>query len=159
MLPLHLREGVPPNKGEKQTTIPGVGDPAPTGKVVDFIAARDGATKSNPSEKTAARDKGKRADKAKDTTKPRRDRSPKADKTAPHKVKPQPRDKMSQNKPPTRKDAPIKAETSAAAEQPPAPRDAARGVKEEIVYLNFSECTHSKIIPLASGTIRRCRGW
>ena len=31
------------------------------------------------------------------------------------------------------------AEAPAATEQPPAPRDAARGVKEEIVYLNLSE--------------------
>lgn len=33
----------PLGKDEKQTTIPGMGDPAPAGKVVDFTAARDGA--------------------------------------------------------------------------------------------------------------------
>ena len=134
------KEGVPqPGKDEKQTTIPGMGDPAPAGKVVDFTAARDGATKGKPPEKVAAPDKGKQADKAKDAAKPRRGRPARADKAAPDKAKPQPRDKMSQSKPPAGKGAPATAEAPAATEQPPAPRDAARGVKEEIVYLNLSE--------------------
>lgn len=134
------KEGVPPpGKDEKQTTIPGMGDPAPAGKVVDFTAARDGATKGKPPEKAAAQDKGKQADKAKDAAKPRRGCPPKANKAAPDKAKPQPRDKMSQSKPPAGKGAPVKAEASAATKQPPAPRDAPRGVKEEIVYLNLSE--------------------
>ena len=129
------KEGVPqPGKDEKQTTIPGMGDPAPAGKVVDFTAARDGATKGKPPQKAAAPDKDKQADKAKDAAKPRRGRPPKADK-----AKPQPRDKMSQSKPPAGKGAPVKAEAPTATEQPPAPRDAARGVKEEIVYLNLAE--------------------
>ena len=64
---------------------------------------------------------------------------PKADKAAPDKAKPQPRDKMSQSKPPAGKGAPVKAAAPVATEQPPAPRDATRGVKEEIVYLNLSE--------------------
>ena len=127
-------EGSPLGKDEKQTTIPGMGDSAPTGKVVDFTAARDGATKGKPPEKAAAPDKGKQTDKAKDAAKPRRGRPPKADK-----AKPQPRDKMSQSKPPAGKGAPVKAEAPTATEQPPAPRDAARGVKEEIVYLNLAE--------------------
>ena len=80
-----------------------------------------------------------KADKEQTAAKPRRDRPPKADKAAPDKAKPQPRDKMSQSKPPAGKGAPVKAEASAATEQPPAPRDAPRGVKEEIVYLNLSE--------------------
>jgi ParB family chromosome partitioning protein len=71
-----------------------MGDPAPAGKVVDFTAARDGATKGKPPEKAVAPDKGKQADKAKDAAKPRRGRPPKADKAAPDKAKPQPRDKM-----------------------------------------------------------------
>ncbi|WP_300295233.1 ParB/RepB/Spo0J family partition protein, partial [uncultured Intestinimonas sp.] len=133
------KESTPPGKDEKQTTIPGMGDPAPAGKVVDFTAARDGATKGKPTKKAAAQDKGKQADKAKDAAKPRRGRPPKADKAAPDKAKPQPRDKMSQSKPPAGKGAPATAEAPAATEQPPAPRDAARGVKEEIVYLNLSE--------------------
>ena len=128
-----------PGKDEKQTTIPGMGDPAPAGKVVDFTAARDGVTKGKPPEKAAAPDKGKQADKAKDAAKPRRGRSPKVDKAAPDKAKPQPRDKMSQSKPPAGKGVPAETEAPAATEQPPAPRDAARGVKEEIVYLNLSE--------------------
>ena len=138
--PAPSKEGVPPpGKDEKQTTIPGMGDPAPAGKVVDFTAAWDGATKGKPPEKAAAQDKGKQADKAKDAAKPRRGCPPKANKAAPDKAKPQPRDKMSQSKPPAGKGAPVKAEASAATEQPPAPRDAPRGVKEEIVYLNLSE--------------------
>lgn len=120
-------------KDEKQTTIPGMEDPAPAGKVVDFTAARNGATKGKPTEKAAAQDKGKQADKAKDAAKPRRGRPPKADKAAPDKAKPQPRDKMSQSKPPAGKGAPATAEAPAATEQPPAPRDSTRSVKEEIV--------------------------
>ena len=138
-IPAPSKEGAPPGKDEKQTTIPGMGDPAPAGKVVDFTAARDGATKGKPPEKAAAPDKGKQADKAKDAAKPRRGRPAKADKAAPDKAKPQPRDKMSQSKPPAGKGAPATAEAPAATEQPPAPRDATRGVKEEIVYLNLSE--------------------
>ena len=133
------KEGSPLGKDEKQTTIPGMGDPAPAGKVVGFTAARDGATKGKPPEKAAVPDKDKQADKAKDAAKPRRGRPPKADKAAPDKAKPQPRDKMSQSKPPAGKGAPVKAEAPTATEQPPAPRDAARGVKEEIVYLNLAE--------------------
>ena len=153
-------EGTPqPGKDEKQTTIPGMGDPAPAGKVVDFTAARDGATKGKPAEKAAAQDKDKQADKTKDAAKPRRGRPPKAEKAAPDKAKPQPRDKMSQSKPPAGKGVPAETEAPATTEQPPAPRDAARGVKEEIVISIFPSCTRSKIIPLASGTMRKCRGW
>ena len=138
--PAPSMEGTPqPGKDEKQTTIPGVGDPAPAGKVVDFTAARDGAAKGKPPEKAAAPDKDKQADKAKDAAKPHRGRPPKADKAPPDKAKPQPRDKMSQSKPPAGKGAPAVAEAPAATEQPPAPQDATRGVKEEIVYLNLSE--------------------
>ena len=93
--PAPSMEGTPqPGKDEKQTTIPGMGDPAPAGKVVDFTAARDGVTKGKPPEKAAAPDKGKQADKAKDAAKPRRSRPARADKAAPDKAKPQPRDKM-----------------------------------------------------------------
>ena len=83
-----------PDKDDKQTPIPGMGDPDSAGKVVDFTAAREGAAKGKPSEKAAAQDKGKQADKVKDAAKPRRGRPPKADKAAPDKAKPQPRDKM-----------------------------------------------------------------
>ena len=138
--PAPSMEGAPqPGKDEKQTTIPGMGDPAPAGKVVDFTAALDGATKGKPPEKAAAQDKDKQTDKAKDAAKPRRGRPPKTDKAAPDKAKPQPRDKMSQSKPPAGKGVPAETEAPAATEQPPAPRDATRGVKEESVYLNLSE--------------------
>ena len=92
--PAPSKEGTPPGKDEKQTTIPGMGEPTSAGKVVDFTAAQEGAAKGKPPEKTAAQDKGKQADKAKDAAKPRRGRPPKADKAAPDKAKPQPRDKM-----------------------------------------------------------------
>lgn len=106
--PTPSKEGVlQPGKDEKQTTIPGMGDPAPAGKVVDFTVTQDGATKGKPPEKAAAQDKGKQADKAKDAAKPRRGRPPKADKAAPDRAKPQPRDKMSQSKPPAGKGAPV----------------------------------------------------
>lgn len=129
--PAPSMEGAPqPGKDEKQSTIHGMGDPAPAGKVVDFTAARDGATKGKPPERDAAPDKGKQTDKVKDAAKPRRGRPPKADKTAPDKAKPQPRDKMSQSKAPAGKGAPATAEAPAATEPPPTPRDATRGVKE-----------------------------
>lgn len=137
--PAPSKAGTPLGKDEKQTAIPGMGDPAPSGKVVDLTAVRDGATKGKPPEKAVAQDKDKQAGKAKDAAKPRRGRPPKADKAAPDKATPQPRDKMPQSKPPAGKGAPAKAEAPAATEQPPAPRDAARGVKGEIVYLNLSE--------------------
>ena len=53
--PAPSMEGSPqPGKDEKQTTIPGMGDSAPAGKVVDFTAAREGAAKGKPPEKAAA---------------------------------------------------------------------------------------------------------
>lgn len=109
--PALAKENTPqPDKDEKQTTIPGMGDPAPAGKVVDFTAVRDGAAKGKPPEKDAASDKEKQADKAKDAAKPHRGRPAKADKAAPDRAKPQPRDKMSQSKPPAGKGTPIKEE-------------------------------------------------
>ena len=75
--PAPSMEGAPqPGKDEKQTTIPGTGEPTPAGKVVDFTAAREGAAKDMPPEKAAAPDKGKQTDKAKDAAKPRRGRPP-----------------------------------------------------------------------------------
>lgn len=54
--PAPSKEGAPqPGKDEKQTTIPGMGDPTPAGKVVDFTAARDGATKGKPPERLLPR--------------------------------------------------------------------------------------------------------
>ena len=47
--PAPSKEGVPqPGKDEKQITIPGMGDPAPARKVVDFTAAWEGAAKGKP---------------------------------------------------------------------------------------------------------------
>ena len=90
--------------------------------------------KSDKTERT-----GPEAEKEPKKAGPRKGRPSKADKAAPDKAKPQPRDKMSQSKPPAGKGDPVKAEAPATTEQPPAPRDATRSVKEEIVYLNLSE--------------------
>lgn len=128
-----------PGKTDQRVTIPGMGDPALTGKVVDFNATRNGTTKVKPSEKTAAQDKDKQPDKVKDAAKPRRGRQPKDNKAAPDRAKPQTRDKPSQSKPPAGKDAPAKDGAPAVPEQPAEPRDATRPVKEEIVYLDLSE--------------------
>ena len=64
---------------------------------MDFTAVREGAAKGKPPEKTTAPDNGKQVDKVKDAAKPRRGRTSKAGKAAADKVKPQPRDKMSQS--------------------------------------------------------------
>ena len=137
-----------PGKTDQQVTIPGVGDPAPAGKVVDFTTARDGTAKSKPPEKAPAPDKGKQPD----APTPRRGRPPKDDKSAPGKASP--RDKKSQGKgaglsaPVKKKDSRTLGSSKAAStvepkpltpEQPTEPRDATRPVKEEIVYLDLSE--------------------
>ena len=115
-------------KEQEQPPAPGKDDPAlaHSGKVVDFAAAREEAAKE---EKKAA--------------KPGRGRPPKEGKAAPDKTKPpKPRDKKSQSKPVPEKPAVDKGSAPAGAEvtpEPPAPRDATRAEKEEIVYLNLSD--------------------
>ena len=129
-----------PKKEAQQTAIPGMGDPAPasSGKVVDFAAVCDEAAKDKAPKEKAAKQKTP-AEKDKGTTKASRGRPAKADKAAPDRAKPQPRDKMSQSKPPAGNGVPAKEEAPAPPEQPSAPRDATRPEKEEIVYLNLSE--------------------
>ena len=137
-----------PGKTDQQVTIPGMGDPVPAGKVVDFTAARDGTAKGKPPEKDTASDKGKQPD----APTPRRGRPPKESKSAPGKTAP--RDKKSQGKgaglsaPSKKKDsrtpgggkaAPVVESKPPLPEQPAEPRDATRPVKEEIVYLDLSE--------------------
>ena len=137
-----------PGKTDQQVTVPGMGDPAPAGKVVDFATARDGTAKSKPPEKAPAPDKGKQPD----APTPRRGRPPKGNKSAPGKASP--RDKKSQGKgaelsaPAQKKDSRTPGNGKAAPtvepkptmpEQPTEPRDATRPVKEEIVYLDLSE--------------------
>lgn len=52
--PAPSKEGAPQlDKDKKQTTISGMGDAAPAGKVVDFAATWDGAAKGKPTEKAA----------------------------------------------------------------------------------------------------------
>ena len=74
-------------------------------------------------------------------TGPKKGRPTKADKTTPDKAPSPLRDKMSQGK--GAKAAPVKEEAPAAPAPepapPPPPRDASRGEKEEVVYLNLSE--------------------
>lgn len=137
-----------PGKTDQQVTIPGMGDPAPAGKVVDFTAARDGTAKGKPPEKDTAPDKGKQPE----APTPRRGRPSKESKSAPGKTAP--RDKKSQGKgaglsaPAKKKDSRTPGNGKAAPtvepkptmpEQPTEPRDATRPVKEEIVYLDLSE--------------------
>ena len=129
-----------PDKDDKQTASPGKDDPnpAPTGKVVDFAAARDEVAKE---EKKALKQKPP-TEKDK-TAKPGRGRPPKDGKAAPDKAKPpKPRDKKSQSKPVPEKPAVDKGGAPAGTEvtpEPSAPRDATRAKKEEIVYLNLSD--------------------
>ena len=122
-------------KEQEQPPTPGKDDPAPahSGKVVDFVAARDEAAKE---EKKAVKQKPPtEKDKA---AKPGKGRPPKADKAAPDKAKPpKPRDKKSQSKPAPEKPAVDKGGAPAGTEvtpEPTAPRDATRAEKEEIVY-------------------------
>ena len=137
-----------PGKDEEQATIPGIGDPAPAGKVVNFTAARDGTVKGKPPEKAPASDRGKQPD----APTPRRGRPPKESKSAPGKTAP--RDKKSQGKgaelsaPAKKKDSSTLGSSKATStvepnpplpEQPTEPKDATRPVKEEIVYLDLSE--------------------
>ena len=129
-----------PEKEAQQTATPDKGNPAlaSSGKVVDFAAACEEAAKDKaPKDKAAKQKTTEPKDNA--AAKPRRGRPAKADKEAPNRAKPQPRDKMSQSKPPAGNGVPAKEEAPAPPEQPPAPRDATRAEKEEIVYLNLSE--------------------
>ena len=122
------------DKEAKQTAIPSKDDPppAPSGKVVDFAAAREGAAKDKAPDKQR--------------TMPRRGRPAKESKgNKPEKGKAKaPRDKISQSKRAASKapTAPAEAPTAAEAapEQPPAPKDAARSTEpEQIVYIDLSE--------------------
>ena len=134
-----------PDKDDKQTASPSKDDPAPTGKVVDFAAAREEAGKTKPPAKEVAPPD----EEAKKPEQPRRGRPSKGDKAAPGKTAPAKkdkttptkagkpkRDKMSQSKAPAPKE---EAATPTEPEQPAQPRDATRAEKEEIVYLNLSE--------------------
>ena len=135
-----------PDKDDKQTASPGKDDPdpAPTGKVVDFAAAREEAGKA----KSPAKEAAPPDTEAKKPEQSRRGRPPKANKAAPGKTDPAKkdkaapkaekpkRDKMSQSKAPASKE---EAAAPTEPEQPTQPRDATRAEKEEIVYLNLSE--------------------
>lgn len=112
--------------------------PPTPGKVVDFAAAREEATKEKAATQKAAPQKAP-ADKSDGADKPRGGRPAKADKAAPGEAAAPKRDKKSQSKPAAEK-APAKDKAAPAQpEQPPEPRDASRGEKEEVVYLNLSE--------------------
>lgn len=112
--------------------------PPTPGKVVDFAAAREEAAKDKAAAQKAAPPKAP-VDKSDGADKPRGGRPAKADKAAPGEAATPKRDKKSQSKPAAEK-APAKDEAAPAQpEQPPEPRDASRGEKEEVVYLNLSE--------------------
>ncbi len=131
-------------KEGQQTAIPGMDDPAlaPSGKVVDFAAAREQAEQGEKP-KRGRRPKAEKAEQAgleeKKPDKPRKGRAAKKDQEAPEQGKPK---KTKAEKAPTDKaaggGAPAVAE-SPAAEAPSEPRDATRAVEEKIVYLDLTE--------------------
>ena len=115
-------------KEQEQPPTPGKDGPAPahSGKVVDFAAVREEAAKE---EKKAIKQKlPTEKDKA---AKPGRGRPPKTEKTAPEQGKPPKAGKTHA--------APEEKAAPPAPEVPPTPRDATRGEKEEIVYLDLSD--------------------
>ena len=115
-------------KEQAQPPDPGRDDPAPahSGKVVDFAAARDEAAKEEKKaiKQKPPKEKGKPA-------KPGKGRPPKTEKTAPEQTKPPKAGKTHA--------APEEKAAPPAPEVPPTPRDATRGEKEEIVYLDLSD--------------------
>lgn len=134
--------GGPP--AQKQATIPGMDDSAPAaGKVINLSDVQAGADK----DKDAGPDKagppvpetGKQAEKppgskeAKQADKPGRGRPPKSEKSAKAQPAPEKKGKAAPTKAPVEKSDPPTPEV------PPAPRDATRAEKEEIVYLNLSD--------------------
>lgn len=133
-----------PEKKTRQTATPDKGNPAqaPAGKVVDFAAVREVAAKDKAPKEKAPKQKAP-AEKDEVAAKATKGRPPKADKTASDKGKqPKPRDKMSQSKADHNQPTPALEEVPAvtkASAGPAQPRDASRGEKEEIVYLNLAE--------------------
>ena len=116
-------------KAEKEhSPAPIKDDPSPahSGKVVDFAAARDEAAREEKKaiKQKPPKEKGKPA-------KPGKGRPPKAEKTAPEQGKPPKAGKTHA--------APEEKAAPPAPEVPPTPRDATRGEKEEIVYLDLSD--------------------
>ena len=119
-----------PKAEKEQAQPPDLGKDAPapahSGKVVDFAAVREEAAKEEKKaiKQKSPKEKGKAA-------KPGKGRPPKTEKTAPE-----------QGKPPkagTTHAAPEEKAAPPAPEVPPTPRDATRGEREEIVYLNLSD--------------------
>ena len=112
----------------EEPAAPGKDDPAPahSGKVVDFAAARNEAAKEEKKaiKQKPPKEKGKAA-------KPGKGRPPKTEKTAPEQGKPPKAGKTHA--------APEEKAAPPAPEVPPTPRDATRGEKEEIVYLDLSD--------------------
>ena len=117
-----------PEQEPQQTATPDKGDPAqaPFGKVVDFAAARDEAAKEEKKvlKQKPPKEKGK-------ATKPGKGRPPKTEKASPEQAKPPKAGKTHA--------APEEKAAPPAPEVPPTPRDATRGEKEEIVYLDLSD--------------------
>ena len=115
-------------KEQEQPPDPGKDAPAPahSGKVVDFAAARDEAAKEEKKaiKQKPPKEKGKPA-------KPGKGRPPKTEKTVPEQTKPPKAGKTHA--------APEEKAAPPAPEVPPTPRDATRGEKEEIVYLDLSD--------------------
>ena len=119
-----------PKAEKEQAQPPDLGKDAPapahSGKVVDFAAVREEAAKEEKKaiKQKSPKEKGKAA-------KPGKGRPPKTEKTAPEQGKPPKAGKTHA--------APEEKAAPPAPEVPPTPRDATRGEREEIVYLNLSD--------------------
>ena len=119
-----------PKAEKEQAQPPDLGKDAPapahSGKVVDFAAVREEAAKEEKKaiKQKSPKEKGKAA-------KPGKGRPPKTEKTAPEQGKPPKAGKTHA--------APEEKAAPPAPEVPPTPRDATRGEKEEIVYLDLSD--------------------
>ena len=146
-----------PDKEAKQTATPDKGDPtpAPSGKVVDFAAAREEAGKDKaPKQKAPKQKTTEPKDKA--AAKASKGRPAKADKAAPDKAKPPTRDKMW---PPRKTLRPIRRRLPPLLRRnsPPRPVTLPAQKKRKLSTSICPSCARSKTIPLVSGTMPKCR--
>ena len=171
-----------PFAGAPHMTEPVAADPAPaekaapSGKVVDFAAAREEAEKDKaPKQKAPKQKTTEPKDKA--AAKASKGRPAKADKAAPDKAKPPTRDKMSQSKAAPENAAPNPQEAATPADwarhfpgpirrrlpplprrnSPPRPVTLPAQKKRKLSISICPSCARSKTIPLVSVTMPRCR--
>ncbi|WP_277103011.1 ParB N-terminal domain-containing protein, partial [Clostridium phoceensis] len=137
--PSSIPEEHPPAKVPDSPAVVEHGDntPAPSGKVIDPAdvqgAGGDKAAGSEKAPEAVGQKKSRgRSPKAPDKAEPPGKAPAKGKRAAPTKGAPPAKSKTGPTeKPPVKPEAPVP--------EPPAPRDASRGEKEEIVYLNLSD--------------------